>query len=314
MILIDYSQLAIVSSMSYKDELIKICKKLKKESEREIKRELLIEMKRYIRMPILTALQEINKKFSSEYGKILIACDAKNSYWRHDVFPYYKASRKKSHDKDDLDWKLYFKLLYSVSDEIRTNLPYQFINLPKCEADDIIAVMCKYLQTNELNTEGLVESPQPIIIISGDKDFIQLQYNFRNVRQYSPLKKAYMEYTRKEIEEYKYSKIATGDSGDGIPNVLSEDSVIVTEGVRQNRLMKARKEEFISMKGRPACRTDEERRYWDRNYLLIDFESIPEEIEKSIIDEFEKKDIIGNGVSMFNYLSECGIANRVKDF
>ena len=47
-----------------------------------------------IRHMILNTIRMYNKKFRKEYGQMVIACD--HSSWRREVFPQYKASRKKA--------------------------------------------------------------------------------------------------------------------------------------------------------------------------------------------------------------------------
>ena len=67
------------------------------------------------------------------------------------------------------------------------------------------------------------------MIISGDKDFIQLQ-KYSNVSQYSPILKKHV--NGKE-NDYIRVHILKGDTSDGMINVLSNDDVFV-EGLRQS--------------------------------------------------------------------------------
>jgi hypothetical protein len=102
----------------------------------------------------------------------------------------------------------------------------KFIHIDRAEADDVIAVLTKYAQENELVQEGLVEESQKILILSSDKDFKQLQL-YPNVKQWSPMQKKYVTATQREIIEYKIEHIVKGDAGDGIPNILSKDDVFM---------------------------------------------------------------------------------------
>lgn len=57
---------------------------------------------------VLNSIRSYNTKFKAEYGEMVIACDAGNN-WRRDVFPYYKANRKKARQKSDVDWNTVFE-------------------------------------------------------------------------------------------------------------------------------------------------------------------------------------------------------------
>ena len=56
-----------------------------------------------VRHMVLNALRAYKTKFTDEFGEIVIACDNRN-YWRKQVFPYYKANRKKSQEASELNW------------------------------------------------------------------------------------------------------------------------------------------------------------------------------------------------------------------
>ena len=55
-----------------------------------------------IRHMVLNSLRFNRMKFKSEFGELIICADDR-SYWRKDVFPYYKASRRKARDESELD-------------------------------------------------------------------------------------------------------------------------------------------------------------------------------------------------------------------
>ena len=110
------------------------------------------------------------------------------------------------------------------------------------------------------------------MIVSADKDFLQLQ-RYNNVRQYSPLLKK--EYRETNPHVSLMEKILTGDAGDGVPNVLSHDNVFV-DGERQRPLSRKKKDEMIN----ELSGTDTSYQYsdWYRNYqrnrTLIDLTSV----------------------------------------
>ena len=77
-----------------------------------------------VRHMILNTLRSYRVKFHNEYGELIICCDDKN-YWRKDVFPYYKAHRKKDREESGLDWNAIFSVLNEVRDDLKEHFPYK---------------------------------------------------------------------------------------------------------------------------------------------------------------------------------------------
>jgi len=127
MILVDYSQAALASILSFQREL--------RGGDEQVVN--------LIRHVVLNMLQSYKKKYGKEYGELVICCDDRD-YWRRDVFPYYKAGRKKAREESGLPWKLIFDTISQLKEDIKTNFPYQVLQVSKAEADDIIAVLCKH--------------------------------------------------------------------------------------------------------------------------------------------------------------------------
>ncbi len=282
MIIIDYSQVCLASILQFSSDL--------KKSDDEVRN--------LIRHIVLSSILTYKKKYS-EYGQIVIACDGRN-YWRKDVFPYYKACRKKNRDKSDLNWTLIFNIISEIKQELIDYFPYHVINIDKCEADDIIAVLSEWSQTNDLVIDGFDVSPQKVMIISSDGDFLQLQ-QWNNINQFSPNVKKLLHLNRRELHEKKITHIVKGDSGDGIPSILNKDDVLITEGVRQTPVSAKRLAEFIEQ-GKDACRTDEERRNWDRNEQLVSFDKIPDTIKQEIIDTYINCNPKRDAMKIMNFL------------
>jgi hypothetical protein len=287
MILVDYSQVALSNILSFQREL--------KGSESEVKN--------LIRHVTLSTLKSYKKKYGKEYGELVICCDGRK-YWRREFFPNYNANRKKPRDNIDQDWTLIFDTLSQIRDEIKQNFPYKVLHLDRAEADDIVAVMAKWCQTNALVQQGLVEEPQKILVVSSDGDFIQLQ-KYDNITQWSPIQKKYIKATKKELHEKTITHIVkAGD--DGIPNILSADDVFI-KGERQKPVSAKRLQEFIE-NGFIACKNDEERRNWHRNQTLVDFEFIPEDVSNEIIDTYSNYKTTADKMTIMNYL----IANKCR--
>ena len=227
-----------------------------------------------VRHMVLNSLRAHNKKFRKEYGEMVIACDSKN-VWRREIFPNYKAGRKANRAKSEHDWDSIFSILHNIKDEIKTFLPYKVIELETTEADDIIATLVRKQQ----RMVG-PNHEKKVLILSGDKDFIQLHNEY--VKQYNPVLNKFVgkgENPSLYIKEH----ILKGDRSDGIPNVLSDDNVFV-EGRRQRPLSKKKinswvEEVFMTF-------TEEEQKNYNRNRKLIDLSCIPQELEEKINNEF----------------------------
>lgn len=247
-----------------------------------------------IRHIVLSSILSYKKKFGSEFGQLVFCSDDKK-YWRRDVFPFYKANRKKAREASGFDWNLIFNTLNKIRDEIKETFPYTVIQVSGAEADDIIAIMAKYSQTNDLRSVGLDEEVQPILILSGDKDFLQLQ-KYPNIKQYSPMMKKYL--TVDDPNKYLIEHIIRGDSGDGIPNFLSPDSVFVTEGTKQKPIMNKKLVGWLEAKTPEEFCDDGMLRNYKRNQQLIDLSNVPLEIEFAIIESYKigpkgsKKDLL----------------------
>ena len=245
-----------------------------------------------VRHMILNTIRTYVKKFKAEFGpNIIIACDNKK-YWRREIFPYYKANRKKSRESSGHDWNSIFECLNKIRDELREHSPYKVIEVDTAEADDIIAVLSIKHSANE-----------KVMILSSDKDFAQLQ-KYPNVEQYSPILKKFI---KEPLPSAQLKQLVIrGDKSDGIPNILSKDDVFV-EGVRQKPITEAKIINWMNQKPEEFC-TEEMLRNYNRNEMLIDLTRIPENLKQNIIDTYESSK--GRTRQEFmNYM----VANRLKN-
>lgn len=242
-----------------------------------------------VRHMVLNTIRFNIKKFKT-YGEVIIACDNKH-YWRREVFPFYKANRKKNRESSGHDWTSIFECMSKIRAELKEFSPYKVIDVHGAEADDVIGVLVQYYAEKE-----------QVLILSSDKDFVQLQIN-SNVKQYSPTLKKYIKADDpiKQLNEL----IITGDAGDGVPNILSPDNSLV-DGIRQKAITKKFLSEFES-KGESLF-NETAARNWSRNKQLIDLSQIPESVSKSIIDTYAETKPATKQKFM-NYM----IANRLKN-
>ena len=221
-----------------------------------------------IRHMVLNAIRAHKVKFSPEFGEMVIACDDKN-YWRKQIYPYYKANRKKERDASELDWNAVFQTLNKIRQEMKEFFPYKVIQVEHAEADDIIATLVKEYHMRE-----------KILILSGDKDFGQLQ-KYPNVKQYSPVLKKYITCTNPDL--FLKEHIMKGDASDGIPNFLSADNVFVM-GIRQSPVTAKKMSSWMLQEPEQFCNENMLRNY-KRNQQLIDLECIPTEISEQVLEQ-----------------------------
>ena len=212
-----------------------------------------------VRHMILNSLRMYRTRFSGQYGELILCYDSKH-YWRREYFPQYKHNRKKTREKSNLDWDSIFECLNEIKQELKDFFPYKHLEVHGAEADDIIAALCLELEFDNGKT----------LILSGDKDFIQL-HKIRNVTQYSPITKKFV--NGEDPIQYLKEHILKGDSSDGIPNVLSPDHTF-TDGIRQRPLGKKKIEKFLS-EGFPSV---EVKRNHQRNETLIDLSKSPADL------------------------------------
>ena len=252
-----------------------------------------------VRHMILNSVRMYRTMFNDEYGEVILTYDSKH-YWRRDFFPQYKSNRKKNRDADSKDWNAIFEILNKIKSEIKDNLPYKFLEVYGAEADDIIATLCKYTQTEKDRSRN-----EKIIIVSGDKDFIQLQ-KYMNVKQYSPILKKYVD--GHVPETYIKEHILKGDTSDGVPNVLSPDNTF-TDGLRQRPLGKKKIETWLDIDIDDL--QDEVKRNYQRNEKLIDLSKIPNELEDEILTEFHGAPF-GDRSKLLNYFIKSRLKNLTE--
>jgi 5'-3' exonuclease len=172
------------------------------------------------------------------------------------------------------------------------------IKVETAEADDVIGTLVKH------------NHDEPLLILSGDKDFIQL-HKYPKVKQYDPVHKRWL--GDKNPKRYLIEHIAKGDRGDGIPNFISPDTCFVN-GIRQKPL---RAKYLDNLKGdnidnvQQAFEDEELKRGWIRNRLIIDLDHIPEGIEEQILSKFNTPQ--KGRDKMFNYFITHKLKHLMED-
>lgn len=218
---------------------------------------------------VLNSIRSVVHKFKRDYGEVIICCDSRK-YWRKEIFPHYKAGRKKAREQSDLDWSVIFEVLDEIRSDLKTVFPYKVIEVERAEADDVIGTLVPRLSVHE-----------NVLIVSSDGDFKQL-HQYPNVKQYNQMLGVYVKCDNPQAELKE--KILTGDRGDGIPNILSNDDVFVL-GLRQKILSSKKKETILSEDfNNPNI---EHYRNIQRNKLLIELTNTPQDIKDAIVEQYE---------------------------
>ena len=275
MILIDLSQIMVASTMMSMG---------KDQSQVDIS---------MVRHMVLNSLRMYRTKYHKEYGELVLCCDGKHS-WRREHFPQYKASRKTNRDADSRDWSQIFECLDTIKSELREFFPYKYLEIDESEADDIIGVLARI-------------ATEKVMIISGDKDFIQLQVR-DNVDQYSPITKkiVYDANPAKYLKEH----ILRGDTSDGVPNFLSADNSIVDK-IRQTPITKKKIELWIDQDPEDFC-NEEQLRNYHRNMKLIDLQYTPSNIVDQVGEQFDEIPK-GKRSGLLNFFIERKLNNLIQD-
>ena len=220
---------------------------------------------------VIKKIINVLKQYKRTFGGVVLCVDYPFKSWRHGIFEHYKFTRKAHKETMDFDWDKYFTYYNDILESFRANLPVKIIMCQGAEGDDVIATLTKHFHTRE-----------NILIWSSDRDFLQLQ-KYNNVQQYSYKKKEML-----RVDDPVMSlneKIVQGDKGDGIPNCLSNDKVFVN-GERQKRITDKVKFALLE-NGKPPEQNAPNREILEnleRNRKLIDFDCIPIELDKSIIE------------------------------
>ena len=241
---------------------------------------------------VLNSLRSYKQQFGNKFGDMVIACDDRN-YWRKQSFPYYKANRKKTRDASEINWTHVFEVFNKIKSELREFFPYRVIQIESAEADDIIATLVQNSDSHE-----------EILILSGDKDYIQL-HKYSYIKQYDPTRKKWIAHN--DPVKYLFEHICKGDSSDGIPNILSDADTFVS-GKRQKPLTQKKIDELYS-------NFDAKHQYdvaYERNKQLIDLTMIPKHIKEQVLSKYEEEE--GKDRSkIFNYFIKYKLKNLMEN-
>lgn len=107
---------------------------------------------------------------------IIISLDGRHS-WRKDFELAYKGNRAETRANSGIDWNKWYGEFNSLIEQLRHKLNWHFIGpLDRIEADDQMAVMCRYYKDRE------------VILVTHDADMYQM-WEYPNVKIFSTLSK-----------------------------------------------------------------------------------------------------------------------------
>ena len=249
-----------------------------------------------VRHLLLNHLRSNRKRFHREYGELIICCDSKDT-WRKDYFPYYKIRRTMNKKKSDIDWNVLHGVMQKLKNELEAHFPYKVIQIAKCEADDIIGVIC-----NKFGDEFLMPD-EKFLILSRDKDYKQL-LRYVNVKQYDQIDKKMLHVDN--ADKFLQEMIICGDSGDDVPNILSKDAVFALKE-RQKPMTQKRLDAFMSGEFDEDAKMN-----YMRNKTLIDLNCVPEELQEQILEAYSKETQNKRG-RLLEYFIDKGLTNLLTD-
>jgi 5'-3' exonuclease len=248
-----------------------------------------------LRHHIINSLRILKLKFCSEDKNLVISCDSKN-YWRKKAFLYYKIKRKKDKEDSSIDWDAVHEYMDKIKKEIKEGFNWKVLEVDGAESDDIIGTLVKVASSQN--------PPAPVLIISRDKDFFQL-HKYSNVRQYDSIGGKFI--TVDDPKKTLFEHICRGDSGDNIPNVVSEANSIAI-GTRQKPIFQKKLDLWFESELPEELKTN-----FERNKQLIDFDEIPKEISINIIEAY-KKELMKPKKNLMEYFQRHNLRQFLTDY
>lgn len=249
---------------------------------------------------VFMSIMGYKKRFAKTHGKLVFAIDSQEGYWRKDVFPHYKALRagekaKQEAKNSHVDWKYANEVKREIIKELDEVFPYSVIDIPKCEADDVIGTLCRYVN-------------EKILIISQDHDFKQLQ-RYPNITQHDPRTKRMI--VEKNPVQYLKEHIIKGDRGDGIPNILSEGNCLVA-GVRQTGIQEVWLKSVMNKNVVDFAETSVILDRYRENENLVDLTKTPDDLQKQIIEKYLEEPA-GSNKNVQGYLIRNRLGNLLGE-
>lgn len=203
---------------------------------------------------VIDTILELSKKYNTPFNRIILCFDCPlSSNWRKKIYPKYKETRKEN------------KIITNAFQFFIENIEYELnklgiisIKIKSAEADDIIAILTQKLQTIF-----------KIIIISSDKDFLQL---LNKNTEIITLNNKNLKY---DINDLNLElKIIIGDKSDNISGCFKKCGIKTAL-----KYIKEEKLPYLFIK------YPESYEIYKLNQKLIDFNFIPHNIKNDILNK-----------------------------
>ena len=217
-------------------------------------------IEKYEKMYLDSIKKLVSKKVYDDSLIIFARDPPQETIWRNQEACDYKAGRQDLTEKNN--FKPVFKFTYQklIPKWTKENDNMFEIKQDKIEADDIIALSCKFIQKKD--------SDVSINIVSGDEDFFQLGDSNVYFAQYK--KKKVFSLSKEEAKNALIKKIVEGDCSDNIPSIFKGKRIPKKKELIEDL---EKLEEFLN-------NNDEFKKKFDANKKIIDFNFIPDKFVK----------------------------------
>lgn len=224
-------------------------------------------IEKFEKLYLESIIKLVGKRVYKDSNLIFCMDTPKEQVWRTELKCDYKGDRIDQSKKTN--FMPTFKYAYNtVIPNLLKNDNIDAIRINKLEADDVIAIICKYMESKP-NIK--------IFLVSGDEDFLQLgrpNLYFINFKKKIP-----MELTAEDAAIALHKKILLGDKSDCIKSIFPPKFPL--------KLKKSLVDSIDEFNNYIKTNNELEKRYKE-NLVLINFDHIPEKYKSIIIDEFEK--------------------------
>jgi len=219
----------------------------------------------------LTSIEKMVKKKVFKKSMIIFCLDSpKKSLWRTEITDDYKGDRLDMSIKHN--FKTTFKYTYDTMIPllVSNNDHIHSIKVPELEADDLVALSCKYIREK---LEG-----KTIYLVSGDEDFLQLGSDDLYFVNYK--KKKLFQLTSEEAADKLRLKLICGDKSDNIKCIYNKEDKLSNKLKKQIKESKEELEKFLKENSKA-------RKNYKHNEKMIDFKKIPKKYHKTVFSKLK---------------------------